>query len=388
MMARRVLPIGTWGSVRTFTEEGIKYATARFRDFDGKTRKVKRAGRTYELARIALLEALGERAKPSSGNLSRDDTLKDLIGVYEAELLSSDKSDGTKLTYQSQLRGVEKNLGDLKLFECTPGLLDAHFRKVATKRPGAARMTRQVLAQAFALAVLNGVYDSNPITETRAVKSSTPNFTALGKKDLHNIRQLLFAWDTGKDGRGKVRNGSMRDITDLYTATGARTSELIALSFSDFKLEPATRAGANRAPATVLIWKTVARNLENKYVIAERLKTDGGKRELELPYEVVPMVLQRQMEAYMDLVFPSSTGTVRSPDNLRRDWHQALENSPYKGLNPGLYRKSVATLIARTMGEREAADQLGHSGLGNLKYYVEQNKRGPQVAELLGSLFD
>lgn len=386
-MARRVTPIGTYGEITTFTERGTKYASARFRDFDGKSRRVKRSGRTYELARTALREALADRATPISGNIDRDMKLKHLLDIYEAELLASDKADGTKLNYQSHINGAKKALGEIRLHECTPGRLDTFIRVVAEDRPGSARMTRQVLKQVMSIAVLHGVFPSNPITETRTVASKVPDFSAIGKDDLGEIRELLNAWDTGKDKRGAVRSGSLRDITDMYIATGARTSEVLALTFPDFTIEPALREGDKREPATVRVWKTVARNIQNKYVIMERLKTDGGKRELELPYEVVPMIMRRQMEAYTELVFPSSTGTVRSPDNFRRDWHAALKGSPYEGLKPGLYRKSVATLIARTLGEKQAADQLGHAGLGNLRYYVERTKRGPQVAAVLGELF-
>ena len=110
-MARRVTPIGTYGEITTFTERGTKYASARFRDFDGKSRRVKRSGRTYELARTALREALADRATPISGNIDRDMKLKHLLDIYEAELLASDKADGTKLNYQSHINGAKKVLG-------------------------------------------------------------------------------------------------------------------------------------------------------------------------------------------------------------------------------------------------------------------------------------
>lgn len=386
-MARPVTPIGTWGDLRQYEDNGTKYVSAYFRDYDGESRRVARSGRTYGIAKQRLLEALAARAQPSTLDITRDTTVRVLADLYEAELRDDpERTDGTKVQYLSQLNRIRKALGGLRLHECTPGRLDTFVRAVAEDRPGMARSSRQVLKQMMALAVLHDVFTTNPAAETRTVKAQKPDFVAHGRDELVAIRALLRAWDTGKDKRGVARQGSLCDVTDLYTATGARTSEVLAFEYGDFDIDQALLPEGKREPGTVRISKTVARNIKNQYVLQQHTKT-SLVRTLELPYEVLPVVLNRRLDAYTSLLFPSSVGTVRSPDNFRRDWHGALEGSKFEGLNPGLYRKSVATHIANALGEKAAADQLGHTGLGNLRYYVERTHRGPQVAEVLAELF-
>lgn len=320
---------------------------------------------------------------------SRDMRVRELVDIYEPEMLAGPNSDQTKRNELSKLRTIRSGIGELRHAECTPGRLDAFIHAVAKQYPGAARSLRSILKKIMVLAVLHGVFETNPVAEVRAVRRARPDVTALGAKDLHAIRLLLQRWDSALLWGKHPRNGSLTDATDVYTATAARTSEVLALYFDDFSIDQALMPEGAREPATVDISKTVVRNLQNKHVVQPHPhpKTSESVRRLELPYEIVPMLMQRRISAKVGLVFPSEVGTVRSPDAFRRDWHSALKSSPYEGLTPGLYRKSVATLIAHTLGEREAAEQLGHTGLGNLKHYVEKKRRGPQVAALLSELF-
>lgn len=166
----------------------------------------------------------------------------------------------------------------------------------------------------------------------------------------------------------------VRDI-----ATGARTAEVLALDWESLRLD--------KSPYEVRIDKTVAKRLDGKLVVQTHTK-NNLIRELELPESVAGMLLRRRVDATCDLIFPSQAGTPRWPDSMRRDWREALRGSPYEGLKPGLYRKAVATHIAERLGVEAARDQLGHTGLANLKYYVEQSKRGPQAAAVIDELFE
>ena len=125
---------------------------------------------------------------------------------------------------------------------------------------------------------------------------------------------------------------------------------------------------------------TVARALDGKLIIKDQLKTSKSHRTLELPEFVIPMLTERAKRAYNELVFPSAAGTPRWPDNLRRDWHSALEGTEFEKATPGAFRKAVATLLAEELGAEAARDQLGHTSFGNLKHYVEQASRGPAAA--------
>lgn len=378
-MPRPALPIGTWGEINYTTRSGKPAAYVRFRDYDGVTRPVLRTGPSKAKARTALLEALADRAKPSLGEITRDTKIRELADIYEAEMLADAKlSDQTKLNYKSKLATIRKGLKDVRLSEASPARLDRFVQAVANDYPGAARMVRTVLKNMMMLAVLHEVMDRNPIGETRAVRRKAPEVQAIRSKDIAMIRHLLQAWDRKPIGK-HPRNGSLTDTIDMYTATGARTAEVLALDWDSLRLD--------KSPYEVRIDKTVAKRLDGKLVVQAHTK-NNLIRELELPESVAGMLLRRRVDATCDLIFPSQAGTPRWPDSMRRDWREALRGSPYEGLKPGLYRKAVATHIAERLGVEAARDQLGHTSLANLKYYVEQSKRGPQAAAVIDELFE
>ena len=376
-MPRPPLPIGAWGEIRYTTRSGKPAALAKFRDYDGVTRRVLRTGETRPKAKTALLAALAERAKPSLGVITRDTSVGELADIYETEMNASDLGSQTKLNYRSKLKTIRVGLGGVKLSEATPGRIDRFVQAVAKDRPGAARSLRTVLKNMMLLAVLDGVYDANPVAETRAVARKAPDFTALGHDDLANIRALLQAWDSKLIGK-HPRNGSLTDAMDMYLATGARTAELLALGWDQVHLD--------REPYRATICRTVVKNEQGKLEVQEFTKTRTA-RTLELPGSVANMLIRRRVNANCGLVFPSQVGTPRWPDSLRRDWREALKGSVYASLKPGLYRKAVATHIAKRLGVEAARDQLGHSGFANLKYYVEQSHQGPAAAAVIDELF-
>jgi integrase len=378
-MARPPLPLETYGTIRTFTHNGKPAASAYYRDSDGETRRMMRTGRTKALAVNALKEALRDRLAPAGDLITRDSTLQQLADAWKVEMLAdTNLADGTKLTYQEALKAVLRGLAGVRVGEATPAKLNRYIQAVAKKTPGQARTVRIVLKHMMAHAVYAGAVDSNPVPETKAVTRAKPKVKALRADDIAAIRGLLEVWDAGFDRYNRPRNGSLRDTMDMYAATGARTSEVLALRWSDFNFDS--------IPPTVTINGTVARSIDGKLVVKETLKTDKSRRELELPVFVVPMLVARAAGAYSDLVFPSAAGTPRWPDNLRRDWRAALEGSGYASVTPGAFRKAVATLLAEDLGVEAARDQLGHTGFGNLRHYVEQASRGPASAETVQKL--
>lgn len=372
-MPRPPLPLETYGKINRTTHNGKPAARAYYRDSDGVTRKMLRTGKTPAAAEAALKEALRDRLAPAGDLLTPDSTIEALATSWKAEMLADDKlADGTKRTYQDALATILRGLSGVRIIEATPAKLHRYIQAVAVKTPGAARTARIVLKHMMAHAVYAGAVSSNPVDETKAVTPRVPNVKALRAKDIAIIRDLLEAWDSGVDRYGRPRNGSIRDTMDMYAATGARTAEVLALRWSDFSFDT--------DPPTVTLNGTVVRLLSGKLDIQERMKTDKSHRELELPAFVVPMLAERAKKAYGELVFPSAAGTPRWPDNLRRDWRNALEGSAYARVTPGAFRKAVATLLSEEMGAEAARDQLGHTGFGNLRNYVERASRGPAAA--------
>ncbi|MDP9637383.1 integrase [Rhodococcus cercidiphylli] len=61
-----------------------------------------------------------------------------------------------------------------------------------------------------------------------------------------------------------------------------------------------------------------------------------------------------------DVIFPSTTGMLRDPHNVRRQWRDA-RGDEFARVTPHSFRKTVATLIDRESKEGDASVQLGHS---------------------------
>lgn len=378
-MARPPLPLETWGTIKRTTHNGKPAARAYYRDSDGVTRKMLRTGKTPAAAETALREALRDRLAPAGEALTRDSTVQHAATAWKVEMLADKtKADGTKNTYVQALKRIDAGLAGVRLSEATPARLNRFIQAVAKTHPGMARTVRIVLKHIMAHAVYEGALDRNPVGETRAVTRTVVNVRALRAADVAAIRDLLEAWDAGVDKFGNPRNGSVRDSMDMYAATGARTGEVLGLRWADFDM--------TAEQPTVTIAGTVARNTEGKLWYQPRTKTDKSHRTLELPPFVVPMLTDRAKNAYTEYVFPSSAGTLKWPENLRREWKLALDGSPYAGTTPGAFRKAVATLLAEELGAEAARDQLGHTGFGNLRHYVEQASRGPAAARTVQKL--
>ena len=62
------------------------------------------------------------------------------------------------------------------------------------------------------------------------------------------------------------------------------------------------------------------------------------------------------------MIFPSSTGTLRDPDNFGKQWREVREDLGLPDVSSHSFRKTVATLIDDSgLSARVGADQLGHA---------------------------
>lgn len=87
-----------------------------------------------------------------------------------------------------------------------------------------------------------------------------------------------------------------------------------------------------------------------------------------------------------EYVFPSTAGSLRSPNNFRTQWRAFREAHRYEDwVVPYTFRKAVATLVAAEAGVEVAAGQLGHADGGKTarRHYVKMVNVGPDVREII-----
>jgi integrase len=85
------------------------------------------------------------------------------------------------------------------------------------------------------------------------------------------------------------------------------------------------------------------------------------------------------------MIFPSTAGTWRDPDNFRARWPAVRDVLGVPNATSRSFRKTVATLIDdEGLSARIGADHLGHSRISMAQdKYMARGRVHPAVAELL-----
>lgn len=85
------------------------------------------------------------------------------------------------------------------------------------------------------------------------------------------------------------------------------------------------------------------------------------------------------------VIFPSSAGTLRDPDNFGKAWREVRDDLGLPDVSSHSFRKAVATLIHDSgLSSRLAADQLGHARVSmTTDTYMSRKQVHTEVADVL-----
>lgn len=377
-MARPPLVLGTWGRITRAERDGAWVAYARFRDYDGVTRQVERGGKTGAAAERALLAALRDRARLPSEDLTPETRLTRVLDDWVSALEKRDVADGTKTLYKRQVAHIRRGIGALQLREVTVPAVDRFLEAIAVSSgPETARLCRVVLMGVCAIAVRKGAMGANPVRDAVSIERKKPVIETLDVAAIGIVRSQLRTYDAGRDKRNRPRVTDLADPVDMIIGTGIRTGEVFALRW-DYDLD--LDAEVPRAFVT----GTVVHKSEVGTRRQDHPKTDESYRSVALPPFVVEMLRARKRTS--EYVFPSTAGSLRSPNNFRTQWRAFREAHRYEDwVVPYTFRKAVATLVAAEAGVEVAAGQLGHADGGKTarRHYVKMLNVGPDVREII-----
>jgi len=91
-------------------------------------------------------------------------------------------------------------------------------------------------------------------------------------------------------------------------------------------------------------------------------KTAAGRRTIPLPRFAVETLTARRRQPYLGeqaVIFPSTDGTLRDPNNFSKQWCTVRERLGVPGVTTHSFRKTVATLIDdEGLSARIGADHL------------------------------
>ncbi|WP_053353848.1 tyrosine-type recombinase/integrase [Leucobacter musarum] len=355
-MARQNLPIGTYGAIRiSKNSAGTTIAITRFRGNDGIVRKASRTGRTKNAATLNLKAYLAEVLRSEDTGLA-DQKLPAMVEEWWTEYVETGKpSTGTKRRYRGVIDNhILKKLGGFTVREAKTPRVNAFLRSLVKETSAATgSIAKAILQNVFNYAIRMGAISVNPVDGCAPIKSEVAQPRAWTIEEISDMRTKLRQWDAGVDRRGMARVSDLAEPSDFMLGTGCRPGETFAVRWDDINFET--------SPATVRIHATVVKDELFKTVIQEHTKTNRV-RILALPPFVVAMLLNRRMESTTEVVFPSSTETVRNPDNFRLQWKEALgEGLETFNELPKMFRSSVGSFIALEHGADAARGQLGHS---------------------------
>jgi integrase len=385
-MARPILPIGTWGKIRTEKLGPNRFcARARFRDYDGTTRDIEATDTTGPAAIRALKVKLRDRTTPTDDEINRETRISKLAELWIEEITAEERlTPQTIQRYQTSLNtAVVPALGNLRVREASVGRLDRFLRDIAKDRPAAAKAAKIVLNQMFALAARHGAVATNPVRDTGRLRKRRRKIVTLTEEHLQAVRTSIRDWQRPKPGKpGPRHTGDLADIVDLMLATGARIGEILALRWEDLDL------GAKRP--TLTICGTIVYVKGSGFFRQEWPKSHASYRTLTLPRFAVAVLMARKLAAAdnpHDAIFASRKGTWLSTNNVRRQWRQARAATDLTWVTPHTFRKTVATLIDREADAKRAAAQLGHTSeeITNT-YYIAKPALAPDVSDILQQL--
>lgn len=319
---------------------------------------------------------------PAGDDITPDTRLSRLAEIWWLEFMDQDRAINTQRRYREVKDSyVCPGVGGLTIREATVSRLDRFLKATTAKHGNAtAKLAKTVLSAMLGLAARHGAIGANPLRDVAKVPTSRKEVRALTIEEAAALRAGLRQWQTEPRARGRKRPNDLLDVVDVMLATGARIGEALALRWKDIDLK-------SERP-TLTVTGTVIYVQGQGMTIQEHPKSTNSRQRYFLPPFAVEMLLRRQVQQLVanpwDVVFPSSTGTLRDPGNFRKQWRSARDEIGFQWVTPHTFRKSVGTLLAKAEGMASASAQLGHSSEQiTSRHYVQKTHEAPDMTVLL-----
>lgn len=375
-MGRPPLPVGTYGRIQVYPLSwGGFRARVRYRDYDGATRHIERAGPSRTAAENNLKEALRDRARVSAdGEITAQTKVSRLAELWLREIDESDRATRTKLTYRDTWRRcLAGPIGELRIGDVRVSGVDRVIREIRERRgPERARHSKIVLSGIFGMAVRHDALDANPVRElSPSRKKKQPRAVELIEESLAGLRKHLRA-------SPDAQKHDLIDLVDVLSGLGCRIGELLALDWTKVDAE----AG------TLSIEGTVIRVPGEGLIVQPHTKSKAGMRTIHPPRWVLDLFRRRHADALSEWIFPSARLTLRDPDNTRARLRDVVRKTRWEGLHPHAFRHLVATRLDQAgLSAREIADYLGHERISMTQdVYMSRQTTGAAAAVALDRL--
>jgi len=388
-MARPRTPIGTFGDISFINVSGGQFrARTRFRDDDGKVRRVTATGVTKREAERNLKRIIAERTSyRSTGELAADSSFTRLVEVWLGDLdLEGKIAPSTRALYERNMRQlVMPAFEGYALREITVSKVDQFIKRLAANKSySMAKQARTVLSLAFGLAVRYDAITKNPVRDTTRLRKPPSHAMALSAAQVDAIRVAVRSWRRGPGFSGPPPDGQLEQIIEVMLGTSARIGEVLAIRKCD--------VDATSSPATVRISGTIVSPTGKPTHRQPHPKTLKSTRTVSVPSFTAAVLRERLVKIASEdpghLLFHSRNGTPLTTNNVRRRLRAVMDQAGIEGVTPHSFRRTVATVIDRAAGADLAAELLGHTSSKITKeHYIQPDEAvDPVTAEILESL--
>jgi integrase len=380
-MARPPLPIGSHGKITCY-EEGPKQwrAYTKFRDFDGVTRRVARSGRSKAAAERTLKQALAERGRGTTGDVTSETKLKAVAEPYLDDVRRRRR--GT--TYDTYSHHMANNvlpaLGELRLREVTVVRIEQFLRSCEARlKPNTVRTVRTVLSGVLGYAVRCGALAGNPTREVGRIEGDRNLVRALIRDERVELLAKLDADEVA--GRHDIP-----DLVRFMMGTGCRIGEAIAVQDDAIDWDEGTVS----VEANLVRVKGVG-------LVRHEGKTFAAHRVLPLPQFVIDRLASRRpFDVAPDAVlFPNSRGYVpgragwRDPHNTGARLRDALRRAGFEWVTSHVFRKTAATVLDEArLTARAIAGHIGHARPSITQdVYMDKRAGSREAADVLDAAY-
>lgn len=376
MSGRPRTVIGTFGEVQVrHIATGRYRASTRYRDVDGRLRRVMATGSNAKAASSLLKGRLVDRRGYGSGGvLSLSSPFGDLVELWLGDLDSRDLAANTKENYRDDLRVHTRPFFEhYTLGEITTGRVERFLRAEAAVSYSRAKHSRNILNQLFGFALRHDALPRNPLEGTSPLAKPRTQVRALTLEQVQAIRAAAATWRREPSRKGPKPDDKVRDIIEVLAGTGMRPGEVLGLRPVDIA------DGRNGMVAQVR--GTVVYQPGRGSFRQDHPKTDASVRRVPVP-EFAAAVIRRRLTGMApdqseQTIFANRIGGVLSTHNVRRTFREflALAGLEDSGITPRWYRRTGATVLARGLGVDAAATHLGHtSTVITESHYIEPDQ--------------
>jgi integrase len=377
MSGRPRTVIGTFGEVHVHRLATSRYrASTRYRDVDGRLRRVTATGANARAATSLLKGRLVDRRGYGSGGvLSLSSPFADLVELWLADLESRDLAANTKENYRTDLRlHVRPYFEHYTLGEITTGRIETFLKAEAAASYSRAKHSRNVLNQLFSFALRQDALPRSPLEGTSQLTKPKTQVRALSLEQVQAIRAAAAGWRREPGRKGPKPDDQVRDVIEVLAGTGLRPGEVLALRPVDIS--------DHRNGMVAHVRGTVVYQPGRGSFRQNHPKTAASVRRVPVA-EFAATAIRRRLagmtrDQLEQTIFANRSGGVLSSYNVRRTFRKFLELAGLEdsGITPRWYRRTGATVLARGLGVDAAAAHLGHaSTLITQSHYIEADQR-------------